>query len=439
MSNIYINEPPTSGKVLLETSAGDIDVELWSKETPKACRNFIQLCMEGYYDGLIFHRVVKDFIVQGGDPTGTGEGGESIYGKPFKDEFHSRLKFNRRGLVAMANAGAHDNGSQFFFTMAPAPELQNKHTIFGKVAGNTVYNMIKLQESEVDGNERPFHPYRIIKTQVLSNPFDDIIPRVLKKKKDKTEAVKPKSQSKATKNFNLLSFGEEAEEDEEENVQVTKDMRIKSKSSHDLTDDPRLSSKPAVEIKSDDKNDKVMKKVESGDDSNSSDTQPEDKKHNLTSVKKKKEKSDIEPITKSRSELLKEESKKLRKELKRGYKDNDETEEVIKNPALEEYKKEQEKYEKTRRTIGKKGGNREDMTLLMLSKFKDKLESVKTIGENHYISHCRMRHKLQFDEKRNKVLDANVHDSDRYEIYDPRNPMTQRRREASKQKHKDKD
>uniref|UniRef100_A0A8C3AAI7 Peptidyl-prolyl cis-trans isomerase n=1 Tax=Cyclopterus lumpus TaxID=8103 RepID=A0A8C3AAI7_CYCLU len=120
-------------RVLLKTSAGDIDIELWSKEAPKACRNFVQLSMEGYYDGTSFHRVVREFIVQGGDPTGTGTGGESIFGRPFKDEFHSRLRFNRRGLVAMANAGPHDNGSQFFFSLGRADELNNKHTIFGKV------------------------------------------------------------------------------------------------------------------------------------------------------------------------------------------------------------------------------------------------------------------------------------------------------------------
>ena len=79
-------------QVLLNTSVGDIDVELWSKECPKACRNFIQLCMEGYYDGSIFHRVVPEFIVQGGDPTGTGDGGESIYGKAFRV---SNLKHQR--------------------------------------------------------------------------------------------------------------------------------------------------------------------------------------------------------------------------------------------------------------------------------------------------------------------------------------------------------
>uniref|UniRef100_A0A1X7TKH4 Spliceosome-associated protein CWC27 homolog n=1 Tax=Amphimedon queenslandica TaxID=400682 RepID=A0A1X7TKH4_AMPQE len=109
MSSIYITEPPTKGKVvnpaaaavlvttgpspqvLLKTTLGDIDIELWSKEAPLACRNFIQLCLEDYYNDTIFHRVVFEFVAQGGDPTGTGEGGESIYGSPFKDEFHQRL------------------------------------------------------------------------------------------------------------------------------------------------------------------------------------------------------------------------------------------------------------------------------------------------------------------------------------------------------------
>ena len=153
-------------QVILQTTVGPIDIELWSKETPKACRNFVQLALEGYYDGTIFHRVIKGMCVQGGDPAGTGEGGESIYGKPFKvsgspvskfrlnlgvsysedkrqkykfeirmfqDEIHSRLRFNRRGLVAMASGGKNDNTSQFFFTLGASPHLNGKHTIFGKV------------------------------------------------------------------------------------------------------------------------------------------------------------------------------------------------------------------------------------------------------------------------------------------------------------------
>lgn len=146
--------------------------------------------MEGYYNGTIFHRLVKEFIVQGGDPTGTGEGGESIYGETFKDEFHSRLRFTRRGLLAMANAGKNDNGSQFFFTLGATPELQNKHTLFGKVTGDTLYNMLKLEEGEIEDGERPVYIHKILKTEILHNPFEDIVPRVIVAKKEKKEKKK---------------------------------------------------------------------------------------------------------------------------------------------------------------------------------------------------------------------------------------------------------
>jgi peptidyl-prolyl cis-trans isomerase SDCCAG10 len=144
MSYVYTSEPPTKGKILLHTSAGDLEVELWPKEAPLACRNFVQLCMEGYYDNLLFHRIVKKFIIQGGDPTGTGQGGESIYGKPFRDEFHSRLRFSHRGLLGMATEGPHTNKSQFFMTLDATEELTMKNTIFGKVVGDTIFNLLKL-------------------------------------------------------------------------------------------------------------------------------------------------------------------------------------------------------------------------------------------------------------------------------------------------------
>lgn len=111
---MYINEPRTSGKVCLVTTLGDIDVELWSKECPLASKNFIQLAMEGYYNGTIFHRLQKDFMVQGGDPTGSGEANDSIYGEPFKSEFHQRLQFNRRGLFGCAGDRDKCNHSFIF-------------------------------------------------------------------------------------------------------------------------------------------------------------------------------------------------------------------------------------------------------------------------------------------------------------------------------------
>ncbi len=120
--------------VVIETTMGKIELKMFRKEAPKTVENFVQLAKKGYYNGIIFHRVIDNFMIQGGDPTGTGMGGESIYGKTFVDEFSPKLKFDRPGLLAMANAGPNTNGSQFFITLVPTPHLNNRHTIFGEVA-----------------------------------------------------------------------------------------------------------------------------------------------------------------------------------------------------------------------------------------------------------------------------------------------------------------
>lgn len=202
----------SSAKVLLHTTAGDIDIELWGKECPLATRNFLQHCLDGYYDNTIFHRIVPGFIIQGGDPTGTGSGGESIYdGEPFADEFSNRLRFNRRGLLGSANSGKDDNGSQFFFTLAEAKELNGKNTLFGKVVGDTVYNLVKMGEREVEG-ERFLYPVKITGAEILINPFPDMVKRVTKvepekKEEEKKPAKKPAGKKKGGKQ--LLSFGDE--------------------------------------------------------------------------------------------------------------------------------------------------------------------------------------------------------------------------------------
>ncbi|KAK5822540.1 peptidyl-prolyl isomerase cwc27 [Linnemannia elongata] len=256
MSNIYLLEPHTNGKVILHTTYGDISIELWPKEAPKACRNFVQLCMEGYYNDTIFHRIVANFIVQGGDPEGTGMGGESVYegGRPFADEFHSRLRFVRRGLVAMANSGVpNDNRSQFFITLDATMELQNKHTIFGKIAGDTIFNVLKIGGLEVDADERPLYPPKVTSCTIVVNPFDDIIPRMSRQEKEalrlkELEAQKkPEKQKKLKKNVALLSFADDASDmtmDEDNNNSNQDDSKRKKKmlSSHDLLeDDPTLS------------------------------------------------------------------------------------------------------------------------------------------------------------------------------------------------------
>uniref|UniRef100_A0A6B2L5H7 PPIase cyclophilin-type domain-containing protein n=1 Tax=Arcella intermedia TaxID=1963864 RepID=A0A6B2L5H7_9EUKA len=207
----------TTGKVVLHTTVGPLDIELWSTQVPKACRNFIQLCLEGYYDGTIFHRIVKDYLVQGGDPTGSGTGGESIYGEPFKDEFHSRLRFSHRGIVSCASFGRDQNGSQFFITLGPAPELDKRNTIFGKVTGESLFNLLNMNSLEVDGNERPKKPPVIKRVEVLWNPFEDIVPREKPKSDEVTEKEKEQEQPRTlgTKNLSLLSFADEEEETEE--------------------------------------------------------------------------------------------------------------------------------------------------------------------------------------------------------------------------------
>jgi cyclophilin family peptidyl-prolyl cis-trans isomerase len=113
-----------------KTDAGDFTVQLFAKQTPVTVNNFIFLAREGFYDDVVFHRVIKGFVAQGGDPTGTGMGGP---GYRFKDEFDKSLKHDAPGILSMANAGPGTNGSQFFITYAPLPHLDNKHTVFGKV------------------------------------------------------------------------------------------------------------------------------------------------------------------------------------------------------------------------------------------------------------------------------------------------------------------
>jgi cyclophilin family peptidyl-prolyl cis-trans isomerase len=118
---------------IIETSMGTVELELFERATPKTVKNFVELAQKGYYNGVIFHRVIDGFMIQGGDPTGTGRGGESIYGKPFEDEIVDTLRHSGPGILSMANRGPNTNGSQFFITLVPTPWLDGKHTVFGKV------------------------------------------------------------------------------------------------------------------------------------------------------------------------------------------------------------------------------------------------------------------------------------------------------------------
>jgi peptidylprolyl isomerase len=162
-----MESPMKNTVVVFETNLGLVEITLMSDIAPKTCENFLGLVNKQYYDGLIFHRIIKSFMIQGGDPTGTGAGGESLWGKPFGDEVSSSIKFDKPGLLAMANRGPNTNGSQFFITTAATPWLNMKHTIFGQVT--TGYDIVKKMEAVKTGpNDKPVEQVRIVKAYVKS-------------------------------------------------------------------------------------------------------------------------------------------------------------------------------------------------------------------------------------------------------------------------------
>lgn len=141
-------DPGKAYKVTMETSQGEIELELYPQYAPITVNNFVFLIREGYYDGVTFHRVIKNFVIQGGDPTGTGSGGP---GYKFEDEFRGNPMKHETGAISMANAGPGTNGSQFFITHSPQPHLDGHHTVFGKVVkGQDVVDAI----AQGDGMEK---------------------------------------------------------------------------------------------------------------------------------------------------------------------------------------------------------------------------------------------------------------------------------------------
>ncbi|KAM5532815.1 hypothetical protein V8D89_013534 [Ganoderma adspersum] len=369
---------PTNGRVIVETTVGEIDIELWSKETPKACRNFIALAMEGYYDGVIFHRVVPDFLVQTGDRTGTGGGGESFFGEPFEDEIHPRLRFVHRGLVGMANNGAkNSNDSQFFITLNRADELNGKHTLFGRIVGDTFFNVLKIGEMELDDNEQPLYPPKIKRVRIVDNPFEDIVPRITAEEKRVQQRAREQAQREreeeqrrrgAKKDVKLLSFGAD-EEAEEEPIVFKKKPIVRP----DLIDNPDLPSTiPGVPEPP------TSKK------SSKRDCEPEvDKK----AAKRQKDESEITKIreqherekaaaSNSRKSEIERMEAEIRKLTRRKGEGSDDDEPQKKKPKKSYLEEEMAKYEKGR-GLKKKGKGRKDEgdVLAALSSFRSKLKS----------------------------------------------------------------
>ena len=174
-SPVQEKEPKTATKaassttnpiVVLQTTAGDLEIELFPDVAPLAVENFMTHIKDGYYDGIAFHRIIKNFMIQGGDPTESGAGGESIWKKDFKDEYKDKT-FDKAGILAMANRGPYTNGSQFFITTAKTPWLNGHHTIFGQLSPSSFTTLSKLNNTPVNGS-KPKNRVEIVKASIKS-------------------------------------------------------------------------------------------------------------------------------------------------------------------------------------------------------------------------------------------------------------------------------
>eukprot|EP01083_Nonionella_stella_P300859 1029238_1 len=409
ISGGYAKEPPTYGKVLLHTTIGDIDIELWPKQAPRAVRNFVQLSMENYYNDTIFHRVIPTFMAQTGDPTGTGEGGESIYGAPFKDEFHSRLTFSHRGIVAMANSGAkNDNKSQFFVTLDKCDWLNRKHTIFGKVTGNTIYNILKFNDLQIDKEtERPTIEHRILSTEILLNPFDDITPRVihsttLKDDENDAKALKLKEKNKikaigARKDTKLLAFGED-EEDEDDTV-IAKQIEQKT----EMIPPSTIAKENETE---------VMDRIRAKLSTKRTFSEMEDAE-NVDAPSKKRKMMEEPPPNDANDEYEALKKQLLEKQNQRANKSESENEEIEDKPVAKTgvnslLQQRNEYMQKTR--MNKK--DRRQFTLNKLAEFKQIMDGTRDTQENK-----ETKKKGQLDENTGIQFDSESDDDD--QEYDP--------------------
>ena len=235
MSQVYATEPSTSGRVVIETSHGPLEIQLWCRECPLTTKLFLQLCMDGFYDGMLFHRIVPDFLVQTGairQPPASQDimdatCREAVHAQEALDrrqyEIHSRLRFNHRGQVAMALGIKDDEPElqpQFFVTLDEAPYLDGTHVLFGTITGPTMFNALRIGRTDVDeSTNQPSdmeHAPRVLSVKIVENPIHtDLVPQThvpWKVSKEEPALEKKKKRRKGKKDLNVLSFGDEMED-----------------------------------------------------------------------------------------------------------------------------------------------------------------------------------------------------------------------------------
>ena len=164
------------GYARIRTNHGDLNIELLPEFAPRAVWNFVHLAKKGYYSGVTFHRNIRHFMIQGGDPTGTGRGGASVWGKNFQDEFDGPLTHDARGMVSMANKGKNSNSSQFFIIYRPAKHLDRKHTIFGRVVDGGMETLTRLENVKVtETDKKPVEDIVMNEVVVFVDPFEEFL------------------------------------------------------------------------------------------------------------------------------------------------------------------------------------------------------------------------------------------------------------------------
>lgn len=261
MSSVYATEPASSGRVLFETTHGPLEIQLWCRECPTVTKLFLQLCMDGFYDNMIFHRIVSDFLIQ----TGASRQGNkpAAFTKDYQNkiqapqtlerrkyETHSRLRFNHRGQLAMA-LGVNDDDDeqlqpQFFITLDEAPYLDGKHVLFGTCSGPTIFNALRIGKMAVDDNHQPIdleHAPRITACKIIENPMHISLvssAAVPWRVEEDNKVQKKKKKRKGKKDLNVLSFGDEMEAEEDLSG---------IKSSHDVVSSKILSKSVDEKVK----------------------------------------------------------------------------------------------------------------------------------------------------------------------------------------------
>lgn len=335
------------------------------------------------------------------------------------------------------NEGA-DNNMQFFFTLDQTPELQNTHTIFGKITGETIYNALKLNDTPTDQKERPINPHKINKVKILHNPFADLTPRVDRIKSSKDDKKDDKRRREGVKNFKLISFGEEAEQDEIEVVKTAKKSEpapstSSSKKSEKKEEKRKRSLTPPLPSKSSEKSsDKSKSKKRAIEEDSDSDYELSLEKEKQSEIDRKKR--EIQEQIKDIKRQYHKKDKKVEVEEPKSSKNE--------NEVVQDYLDEKEKYKQQKEKTQLKGASRENFTLQLLAKFKNKLQGAVEKGDDvnqeNSDDETWLGHKLDFSESADAVLakDASKKADDWYDIYDPRNPLNKRKRGGDGEKKK---